>query len=323
MQPEGRAARSMDLHSTQVVASLVHFPSSCNRFTRYVGGPVLGRGAVSLLHQGTQALECAHRLPVRHAAHERTTCERPKRAQGCVELVAVVKARATIGRRLQHVLGAGVRAGRAASLPHGKLARDTLHQSPVNIDANSSQVDLLIHAIPHVCGIALAVAQLAVNRDPIDQSRRVHHRVPYLLWGRRDLDRSCDHAHTRNLACPGPGCPQALGKSVGRTLACGPAGAGSPRPQRAARGSLLSHSAKACSTAESNECKSTPSNSAGSSPEGSRSELRLSIKGKTNSGRSSAITAATRAAMGVTVTPIPTLGRPSIISSAIRFTISP
>ena len=70
---------------------------------------------------------------------------------------------------------------------------------------------------------------------------------------------------------------------------------------RAASGSTVSQSRSARSIAASSECIRTPRSGAALSSRGSRSPSRLSISGPINSCSSPAISAATRLAIGVTV----------------------
>jgi hypothetical protein len=49
----------------------------------------------------------------------------------------------------------------------------------VNIDADSSQVDLLIHAVANTWSSIVVLAQLAMNRDPIAKLLRVHDGFPH------------------------------------------------------------------------------------------------------------------------------------------------
>jgi hypothetical protein len=157
------------------------------------------------LQNRAESLECSPRLTLRYAADERAACQRAQRTERSVKLVAVIEARAAVGGFAQAVLGAGARAGRAAPLPDGEPGRLALHQSPMYVEANSSQMDLLVHPQAHPRRSLLAVAQPAVNGDPIAQPMWIHRHVPYLVGVGRDLDRGGDRAHS---ACNRSGAPR-------------------------------------------------------------------------------------------------------------------
>src|SRR5580693_9077637 len=112
----------------------------------------------------TKTFKCAHRLALRHPADERPADERADRPEWRTELVAVVKAGAAVVRA-QDVFAVRMRARRAASLPHGELARTAVDERPVNLQAHPAHVDPLIHRVPDAWRAVVGVQQLAVNRD--------------------------------------------------------------------------------------------------------------------------------------------------------------
>ena len=178
------------LHSTQRSVNACNPPLS--RFTPPSAN--LLRRALSLQNR-SEALERSCGLSLGDSAHKRAARQCAKRAKRGVKLVAVIEASAAVRGFAQPVLGAGTRTGGAASLPDSQLGRLALHQSPMYVEANSSQVDLLIHPQPDPSGSLVTVAQPAVNGDPITQSPWIHRHVPHLGRANGDLNRRGDRAH--------------------------------------------------------------------------------------------------------------------------------
>ena len=157
-------------------------------------GQTYSQGPLSLQNR-PESLKRFCSLTLGNAADKRPTRQRAKRAQRSVKLVAIIKARPAVGGFAQAVLRAGSRTRRTASLPDGELDRLALHQSPMYIEVDSSQMDLLVHPQPHVRWSLIAVAQPAVNGDPISQSPWVHRDVPHPGRAGGYLDRGGDGAH--------------------------------------------------------------------------------------------------------------------------------
>src|SRR5664280_889152 len=244
------------------------------------------------LKVSAQTVKCAFCLPLGNPSDQRSADQSADRPERWAKFVAIVKTRAAVGFA-QEVLSMRARARRAATLPNGPRAGVALDQLPVNVEADAAQMDPLLHLKAHAWRAVVCTHQLAVNRDPITQALGVHDHLPHVLARGIDLRGDGYQAHSQHTN------------------------------QRAASGSDSSHSPSACSTAESNECNSTPNSAAAWSAAGSRSPLRLCISGNTSSGSSCAIAAATRAVTPVMLTPSPSDGRLTSIRSAIRSIISP
>src|ERR1700722_13635219 len=112
-----------------------------------------------------------------------------------MEFIAIVEAGAATGKGLQLVFCAGARAGWPATLPHGECPRLALHQCPVNIDADSPQVELLVHVVAGPWNSIVVVAQLAMNRDPVAEAIGVYDGFPHRRGGGGDLDRGANSTH--------------------------------------------------------------------------------------------------------------------------------
>ena len=142
---------------------------------------------------------------------------------------------------------ARARPRRAATLPHRQLARATVDELPVNLQADAPHVDPLVHRVSHPRRAVVGMNQPAVNRDPLAQAIGVHDHLPHLRGCDRDPGRGGDEAH---------GVRGTAGASGWRTV--------SGRPSRRERSPIsarpaartASHSPSACSTAESKECSS-------------------------------------------------------------------
>src|ERR1019366_9928236 len=128
--------------------------------------------------------------------------------------------------RCEHVFRAGMGPCGPGALPYGQLIRPALDEPPVNVKVDPSHVYPLAHLITDAWRTVVGVDEPAVNGDPVTETVGIHDHVP----------------HVRGW--------------------CGDAGAdGDDAHQRAAPRSKLSNSPSACSTAESNECSSTPRSS--------------------------------------------------------------
>jgi hypothetical protein len=141
-----------------------------------------------VLDQAAQALQCASGLALWDSTNERAAHDCPNRPKRHVELVAIVKARASVRLGCELVLGAGARVRRAAPLPDSVLVGDALGKAPVNVERDSSQRELLVHPVPNMDRPFVAVAKSAVDADPISEPKWVHHGVPHLLRGCGDDD---------------------------------------------------------------------------------------------------------------------------------------
>src|SRR5271165_5250448 len=113
-----------------------------------------------------QSLKCALRLPLGHSTDERAADDRAYGSQRRAEFVAVVKARAAILCR-EHVFASRARPRRAAALPQGKLVGTALDELPVNLEVDSTHVDLLVHRVAHAGRSLVSVHELAMNRHPL------------------------------------------------------------------------------------------------------------------------------------------------------------
>src|SRR5450759_2532576 len=134
---------------------------------------------VDPLHVGTQSIKCAPGLPLGHATDERAADYRPHGAEWRTELVAIVKSSTTIVR-LQGVFAACMRARRTATLPYGQLAGAAVDELPVNLEADPSHMDLLVHPVADTRRPRVGMKQLAVNGDPFLQRSGIHDRLPHI-----------------------------------------------------------------------------------------------------------------------------------------------
>src|SRR5215217_6247868 len=157
-----------------------------------------------------------------------------------------------------------------------------LGELPLDLEVGAAQAQGLLHPVALVQLAAVDVVHLAVDRDPLVEAPGIEHGLEDLRARRVDVDRC---RHQRHLA---------------------------------ATSSVSSHSRSARSTAASNECNRIPNAAAAASSRGSRSCSRPSISGSMRAGSSPATAAANCEAIGVSVKPSPSLGRPTIIDSAIR-----
>jgi hypothetical protein len=63
----------------------------------------------------------------------------------------------------------------------------TLHELPVDIEADAPQMHLLLHPVADARRTLVCVSQPAVNRDPLPEPTGVHHDLPHLLGRRIDV----------------------------------------------------------------------------------------------------------------------------------------
>src|ERR1700730_14178507 len=124
----------------------------------------------STIHASAQAIERAFCLSLRHSAYQRAADDRPDRTERGTELVVIVKARAPIARRAQDVFRASARTCRSPTLPHGPLAGAAVDELPVNLEADSTQMDLLVHPVAHARWPVIGVVEPAVNAHPVAQA---------------------------------------------------------------------------------------------------------------------------------------------------------
>jgi len=84
-----------------------------------------------------------------------------------MEVVVIIEMRASISGGAQDVFRASARTRRPAPLPYGQLAGTALDELPVNVEADSAQMEMLVHPVAHAERPVVGMVQLAVNRDPI------------------------------------------------------------------------------------------------------------------------------------------------------------
>lgn len=140
------------------------------------------------LELSAQALERAGGLALGYSADERAAGNCPDWAKRGAELVGVIKARATVPGRAEDVFRAGARAGGPPTLPYGQLAGAAVDELPVNIEADSTEVDLLVHPVAHAWWSVVVVMQLAVNSHPIGETIWIHDDLPHLHRWDSDLN---------------------------------------------------------------------------------------------------------------------------------------
>src|SRR5665213_4555633 len=94
----------------------------------------------------TQSFKCAIGLTLGHAADERAAHYRANRPQWGTKFVAVVKT-CSVALCLQRIFAVRFGASRSATLPDCEPAGLAVDQLPVNVEAHSAHVDLLIHPV--------------------------------------------------------------------------------------------------------------------------------------------------------------------------------
>src|SRR5215213_394471 len=240
-------------------------------------------GATSaLLEQRLELHERAVGLALRDPANEHAGGRLAEEAARRDELVLVLEVRPAAVAVGELVRRAGVGVCGTASLPRGGGVGLELGELPLDLEVGAAQAQGLLHPVALVQLAAVDVVHLAVDRDPLVEAPGIEHGLEDLRARRVDVDRC---RHQRHLA---------------------------------ATSSVSSHSRSARSTAASNECNRIPNAAAAASSRGSRSCSRPSISGSMRAGSSPATAAANCEAIGVSVKPSPSLGRPTIIDSAIR-----
>src|SRR4029077_2408460 len=115
-----------------------------------------------------QPIECAGGLAFGHASDQRPADERPQGAERWMKLVAIIKPRAAALAE-QRIICPRARACRSATLPYGELAGIALDQGPVNVEADTAHVYVLVHPKTNARRTRVGVSQPTVDRDPIAQ----------------------------------------------------------------------------------------------------------------------------------------------------------
>ena len=118
----------------------------------------------------------------------------PDRTERWMELVAIVKARAAVTRPRRCTRSARANAP-VRDPPHRARAGTALDERPVNVEADTAQMHLLIHPVADARRTCVRATQPAVDRDPVAQPVRVHDQFPHVLRRRVDVDGCRDEAH--------------------------------------------------------------------------------------------------------------------------------